>query len=252
MAAGRGNLPGGFEFCMGILDDLRRRDPDALHRFLWSHHLAYAQTYEIHRRFGASNINPTRHLLFRNITAHLRSRGLDPREDVRSVFEVGCSLGYLLRHLEVDVFPTAEMLHGLDIDRKAIGAGTAHLASLGSRVRLFHADMLAVDDVMALRRYDVVLCCGSLMYVNESAAGKILRTMFSHARCAVGLICLAPSGRDQGHSEVRSVDGAFVHHMDRMIHGAGGRVVSAEWVGTQTSGSSPSHVILAEPGALQR
>jgi SAM-dependent methyltransferase len=245
LATAAGHLPGGFEFCMGMLDDLRRRDPDALHRFLWSNHLAYAQSYQVRRKFGASNINPTRHLLFHQITAHLGSIGLDPRQDVRSVFEVGCSMGYLLRHLEEEVFPAADTLHGLDIDGQAIQAGTAHLTSLGSRVRLFNADMLTAGEVMGHQIYDVVLCCGALMYVNETAATSILQSMFSHARRLVGLVCLAPSGRDPGCSEVRSADGAFIHHMDRMIHGAGGRVLSSQWVGTEISGSSPSQVILA-------
>src|SRR5580765_7361917 len=57
-------LPWGLEFAMGMLDHLRRRDPVQFHRFLWSNHLAYARTYEIPARFGASNINPTRHILF--------------------------------------------------------------------------------------------------------------------------------------------------------------------------------------------
>src|ERR1044072_4799706 len=63
---GRRNLPipFRFEFAMGMLDDLRRRDPVALHRFLWSNHLAYAASYEVPRRFGDANINPTRHALF--------------------------------------------------------------------------------------------------------------------------------------------------------------------------------------------
>src|SRR4029077_20180352 len=109
-------LPWGLEFAMGMLDHLRRRDPVQFHRFLWSNHLAYARTYEIPARFGASNINPTRHILFSRMLAHLRCRRLEPHRDVRSVFEVGCCMGYLLRHLEEEVFPAAEVLHGIDID----------------------------------------------------------------------------------------------------------------------------------------
>jgi SAM-dependent methyltransferase len=246
MAAGSRGLPGGFEFCMGLLEDLRTRDPDALHRFLWANHLGYAQTYEVHRRFGASNINPTRHLLFRKLTNHLSSQGVDPRRDICSVFEVGCSMGYLLRHMEEQVFPGAHTLHGLDIDARAIETGTAHLNSLRSKVQLFQADMLAAAQIMADRKYDIVLCCGTLMYVNTEAAQSILRAMFTHATRAVGLICLAPSGPDSGHTEVRTSDGAFVHHIEPMINLAGGRLLSSEWVGTHTSGSSPSHVIVAE------
>jgi hypothetical protein len=44
-SVGRRKLPGGLEFAMGMLDDLRRHDPVGFHRLLWSNHLAYAETY---------------------------------------------------------------------------------------------------------------------------------------------------------------------------------------------------------------
>jgi hypothetical protein len=46
---------------------------------------------------------------------------------------------------------------------------------------------------------------------------------------------------------VRASDGTFVHAMGPMIDKAGGRVLSSRRIGTTTSGSSPSHVIIAEP-----
>jgi len=245
-AVGRRRPPGGLEFAMGMLDDLRRRDPVALHRFLWSNHLAYAESYEIPKRFGSSKINPTRHILFSRIAAHLRSGGLDPRRDIRSVFEVGCSMGYLLRHLEEEVCPSAKILHGIEIDAYAVRAGATHLNSLGSKVRLFAADMEATERVMGSQSYDLVICCGVLMYVNESTAERVVQAMLAHADRLVGLICLAPSG-DLELSEMRASDGAFIHNMDLMIRRAGGSIVSSEWVGTSTSGASPSNVILAQP-----
>src|SRR5215469_1562012 len=189
---GRRKLPGGFEFAMGMLDDLRRRNPDALHRFLWSNHLAYAVTYEIPKRFGASNLHPSRHILFSDMVGHLRSRGLDPCKDIRSIFEIGCSMGYLLRHLETEVFLSATTLYGLDIDTYSIEAGAAHLSSVQSKVKLFAADMTHTDRIMADQIYDVVLCCGVLMYVNEGTAEQVVRTMFSHACHLVAMVCLAP------------------------------------------------------------
>jgi hypothetical protein len=155
-------------------------------------------------------------------------------------------MGYLLRHLEEDVFPSATILHGLDIDAYAVQAGAAHLSSLRSRVRLFAADMEAAEHVMGKRNYDLVLCCGVLMYANESTAEKVVRAMLSRARCLVGLICLAPP-RDLGWSEMRASDGAFIHDVNRMIRQAGGTILSSDWVDTSVSGASPSHVILAEP-----
>jgi len=250
--AGRRKLSVGVEFAMGMLDDLRRQDPVGFHRFLWSNHLAYARTYEIPRRFGASNINPTRHILFSRISDHLRSRGIDPRVDIRSVLDVGCSSGYLLRHLEELVFPSATILHGLDIDSYAVQAGSTHLSSLRSRVKLFAADMAAAERTMSSRNYDLVLCCGVLMYADEITAEKVVRAMFSCSAYLVGLICLAPPGDNPVRSEVRESDGTFIHNMDRMIRRTGGNVVSSTWVGTSTSGSSTCHVILAEPSTKTR
>jgi 2-polyprenyl-3-methyl-5-hydroxy-6-metoxy-1,4-benzoquinol methylase len=234
---------------MGMLTDLRRRDPVALHRFLWSNHLAYAARYEISHRFGASKINPTRHALFDSISAHLRSRGLDAGSEIRSVLEIGCSQGYLLRHLETTMFPSATILHGLDLDAHAIRTGSEHLNSLGSRVKLFAADMEASETIIGSETYDVVLCCGVLMYVNPDIAEKVVRMMFARVVRLVGLICLAPVN---GRHGVRASDGAFVHDMDPLIHKAGGRVLSSCWIGTSTSGSSPSHVIVAEPRVSQQ
>jgi SAM-dependent methyltransferase len=235
---------------MGLLDDWRRCDPDALHRFLWSNHLAYAESYEIAKRFGAANIDPTRRILFNDATAQLRLRGIDPSGDIRSVFEVGCSMGYLLRHMEAEVFPSAAVLDGLDIDKYAIETGAAYLRSIKSRVKLFTADMQAAGDVMQNRVYDLVFSCGVLMYVNEAVAEDVVRTMFSHARHLVGLVCLAhPEGGDiaSGESMMRASDGAFIHDVHGMIQRAGGQVVSSRWIGVGPSVANPSFVILAEP-----
>jgi SAM-dependent methyltransferase len=247
---GRQKLPASirFEFAMGMLTDLRRRDPVALHRFLWSNHLAYAARYEVSHRFGASKINPTRHALFDSMSVHLQSRGIDAGKEIRSVLEIGCSQGYLLRHLETTMFRSATTLHGLDIDAHAIRTGSEHLDSQGSRVKLFAADMEMTETIIGSETYDVVLCCGVLMYVNPIIAEKVVRMMFARAVRLVGLICLAPLDGQHG---VRASDGAFVHEMDSMIDKAGGRVLSSRWIGTSTSGSSPSHVIIAEPSSAR-
>jgi 2-polyprenyl-3-methyl-5-hydroxy-6-metoxy-1,4-benzoquinol methylase len=138
-------------------------------------------------------------------------------------------------------------LHGLDLDAHAIRTGSAHLDSLGSRVRLFAADMETAENIIGSETYDVVLCCGVLMYVNSSIAEKVVRIMFARAVRLVGLICLAPPRGQHGRSAVRASDGAFVHDMDPLIAKAGGNVLSSRWIGTTTSGSSSSHVIVAEP-----
>jgi hypothetical protein len=150
------------------------------------------------------------------------------------------------------VFPSATILHGLDIDAYAVKAGSTHLSSLRSRVKLFAADMETAERTMSSQNYDLVLCCGVLMYVDETTAEKVVRAMFSCSAYLVGLICLAPPGDNPVRSEIRQSDGAFIHNMDRMIRRTGGNVVSSTWIGTSASGSSPCHVILAEPAPKTR
>jgi SAM-dependent methyltransferase len=241
---------GGLEFSLGMLDDLRRRDAGAFHRFLWSNHLAYAATYEVHRRFGASNLNPSRRILVEDMASYLLSRGLDPLRDIHSVLDIGCSMGYLLRHLEMGLCPSAEVLHGLDIDEYSVKAGMVHLSSLKSNVKLFVGDMAAAGRFIGDRTYDLILCCGVLMYGNNDTAFEVVRIMLSKANCLVGIISLAnPENRRiaAGHSAARQSDGAFIHDVDGMIHLARGKVVTSRLIESDISGSSPSFAILAEP-----
>jgi SAM-dependent methyltransferase len=273
---------GGLEFALGMLGDLRQRDALAFHRFLWSNHLAYAATYEVDQRFGEENLNPSRRILVQNIGGYLRARGVDPASNIHSVLDIGCSMGYLLRHIEVGLCPSAEVLHGLDIDEYAIQSGMAHLSSMQSKVKLFVGDMAEAGRFAGGRSYDLILCCGVLMYSDEETAYEVVRTMLSTAGCLVGIICLAdptsrplPYGRGSvgcsnrdsavlsrareqavpdlfpqpadGKSVARLSDGAFIHDVIGMIYRAGGKVVGSRRIETEISGSSPSFAILAEP-----
>jgi len=245
---------GGYEFSVGLLDDLRRRDPDTLHHFLWSNHLACAQTYEVSKKFGAANLNPSRVILVREIVDYFGARGLDPRLDIHSILDVGCSVGHLLRHLEMDVCPSARVLHGIDIDKQAIESGMTHLTAQKSSVKLFEADAERAGQLIGDQTYDLVLCCGVLMYMSEPKADQTIRAMLARAIRLVGIICLADRACQETpdpKSVTRAHDGAFLHHVDRMIVRAGGRVVCSQLVGAEVSGSSPSYVILAEPPARQ-
>jgi hypothetical protein len=89
-----------------LLRDLARSDPNCLHRFLWSHHLTYAASYEV-SRFGPERLEVSRRMLFADIQEHLRRRSIAPECNVASVLEAGCSLGYVLRYAETNVFPGA-------------------------------------------------------------------------------------------------------------------------------------------------
>jgi SAM-dependent methyltransferase len=241
---------GGLEFALGMLRDLHGRDAGAFHRFLWSNHVGYAASYEVGRRFGASNLNPSRRILVDDIGSYLLERGVDPRKTIRSVLDVGCSLGYLLHHVEVSLCPSAEVIHGIDIDEYAINAGRAHLSSLESKVQLFVADMAGAGRFIGGRAYDLILCCGVLMYGDEQCAYEVVRTMLRSANRLVGIISLAEHGNFRtaaGRSIARPSDGAFIHDVSRMIHLAGGRVAASRRIETEISGSSPSHAVLAEP-----
>ncbi|HEU0055462.1 MAG TPA: class I SAM-dependent methyltransferase, partial [Longimicrobium sp.] len=133
---GRAPFAGRDWWSAELVRDWAERDANAYHRFLWAHHLAYARTYEPALRFGAERIHPSRLLLFDDL------RKVVDREKVSvdAVLEVGCSMGYLLRHLETEVFPGARTFDGIDIDRRALERGRRVLRAAGSRVRLACGD----------------------------------------------------------------------------------------------------------------
>ena len=112
-------LGGRYWWVLELLRDFADLDPNEFHRFLWSHHLAYAETYDVSSRFGPAHLHPSRQIFFEGLVGALARRGIAPTA-VRSVFEAGCSLGYLLRHLETEAFTSATLLEGNDIDRFAV------------------------------------------------------------------------------------------------------------------------------------
>ena len=238
-----------------LLRDLADRDPDTYHRFLWAHHLGYAESYEVAKRFGAQNINETRRLLFADLRAYYVSRGLDPARDVRSVFEVGCSMGYVLRYVETDVCPGATTLEGIDIDRYAIDVGGAWLAGLGSKARIAVGDMSDLPRVLAGRRFDVVLSAGVLMYLQEAAAAAVVRAMLAGTGRVLVLAGLAHPERDNAQlaaSAVRQRDGTFIHNIDAMVRQAGGRVAFRRWEGPRVVDGNTVYFVFAEPEPIPR
>lgn len=233
-----------------LLRDFAERDPDSFHRFLWAHHLAYAESYEVEQRFGEGNVHPTRRMLFADLEQELRQRGMEPPQDVESAFEVGCSLGYLLRHLETGLFASARTLEGNDIDGYAVEAGTRRLAALGSRVVLHHADMADLARVLGERSFDVTIAAGVLMYLREEAALEVVRVMLRHTgRLAVfaGLANPEEDNRTLNASGVRGRDGTWIHNIDAMVERACGRVVARRWGGSELVDGNSIYFVLAEP-----
>ncbi len=235
-----------------LVGDLAERDINAYHKFLWEHHLFYAHTYETELRFGRENINGTRLMFFDDMVRVLREQGRDPARDIRSVFEVGCSLGYLLRHLETEVFPAAEVIQGSDIDAYAIERGRAHLAHLGSRVDLLHGDMASLSGSLAGRRYDVVFAAGVLLYLTEDAAGRLVADMLRHTRHLLAIAALAHPERDNRELEAsvtRAHDGTWIHNVDRMLERAGARIVARRWEGPRKVDGNTIYFLFAVPAA---
>lgn len=244
-------LSGRYWWVLELLRDFAERDPNGFHRFLWAHHLAYAESYAVDSRFGAANVHPSRRMLFEDLAEHAARSGLSLSRDVRSVFEVGCSLGYLLRHVETTICPGAETLEGNDLDARAIREGAAHLADLGSRVRLHAADVSELPAVFAGRTFDLILCAGVLMYLREEDAQPIVSTILRHTGRLAVFAGLAHPERDNARLEssaTRERDATFIHNLDRMVAAAGGRVVRRRWDGPRTVDGNSIYFVFAEPG----
>jgi SAM-dependent methyltransferase len=219
-----------------LLRDFAERDRNAYHRFLWSHHLAYANYYETESRFGKEKIKGSRIMFFSDLLNHLAGSGIDVHEDIHSIFEVGCSLGYQLRHLETDVFPHARELSGVDIDNHAILQGAAYLQRKGSKVLLQCDDMGNLHNLLGDKTYDIIICTGVLMYLGEEQASLVVEEMLRHSKVLVALSGPAHPDIDNGclgHSVVRSHDGSFIHNFDAMVRRSGGDILARRWEGSR-------------------
>ena len=183
---------------------------------------------------------------------------MDSHHDVRSVFDVGCSLGYVLRFAETSVFQGADRLRGMDVDRYAVATGQAHLRNLGSKIELVAGDVRELSAVMGMPRYDVVLCCGLLQYLNEDMAKRTIQIMLAHTASVLGIITLAHPDNDNAHlpgSVVRPEDLGFIHNVEAMIQVAGGEVMFRKWTGPLESARYPRNpplFVIARPSGARR
>lgn len=232
-----------------LLSDLADADPNEFHRFLWGHHLGYADTYEVAVRFGCDSLHPSRKLLFDDLQECLDRLGVRA-DSISSVFEVGCSLGYNLRYLETDLFSTASTLRGCDIDTYAVEQGSGYLSAAGSRVSLFTADMAELSDHLRENRYDVMLCAGVLMYLAERDAEEVVASILRHVGVVAVFAGLADPHQDNArlqYSGVRERDQTFIHNVDAMVTRAGGRVVQRRWEGNRSVGGNTVYFVFAVP-----
>jgi SAM-dependent methyltransferase len=231
-----------------LVRDLADKDVDAFHEFLWTHHLGYAATYEIAERFGAENIKLSRRLFFADLRQALSDRGVVAERDVRSVFEVGCSLGYQLRYMETDLFPRADRLEGVDIDRYAIEAGSQFLRAEKSRIALHHGDMRDLERILSSTTFDVIACAGVLMYLTQEAATEVVGVMLRRTKFLAVAALAHPSvdNKQLTRSETRSSDSTFVHNIDAMVAAQGGRVVARRWEGGRDFEGNTVYFVFAE------
>jgi 2-polyprenyl-3-methyl-5-hydroxy-6-metoxy-1,4-benzoquinol methylase len=235
-----------------LVSDFADVDVNAYHKFLWAHHMAYAKTYDTATRFGENNLTASRKIYLEALAGVLRARGVDPAHDVESVFDVGCSLGYLLRHVETGLFTAARRLRGIDIDALAIAEGQQHLASLDSRVQIERADMEDLAAVLGAERYDVFFCTGVLMYLEQDKAAAVVKTILEHTNVVVGFAGLADPSVDNAEltrSGVRGEDGTFIHNIDAMVSAADGRVVERRWDGDRLVDDNSIYFVFAAPSS---
>ena len=231
--------------------DLAERNINEYHKFLWANHLSYAETYEIASRFGRENMKQSRLMFFSDLNQQLASRSVHAG-DVTSVFEVGCSLGYQLRYIETDLFPSAQVMEGVDIDAYAIQSGSQYLNQVGSKVRLHCEDMEWLEHVIGDKRYDVTICTGVLMYLREEDARRIVDTLLKHTRLMIGFSGLAyPDGDNSQlrHSVPRESDQTFIHNIDAMVLRAGGTIAARRWEGSKVVDGNTIYFVFATSAA---
>lgn len=225
-----------YWWTLELLRDFAEKDSNGYHRFLWTHHLAYASSYEVDVRFGEERMKESRRLFFSDLMNHLTHMGIKPQEAVHSILEVGCSLGYQLRYVETDLFPEAAELSGVDIDKNAIIKGTAYLRNMGSKIQLICDDMGNLGHTLGDKIYDIILCTGVLMYLEEKEASRVVEEMLRHCRVMVAISGPAYADMDNcylEHSVIRENDGSFIHNFDALVKKSGGLVFARRWEGSR-------------------
>lgn len=118
--------------------------------------------------------------------------------------------------METAVFPAAVDLGGIDIDAQAIHAGSDYLRNIGSKARIECADMERLDQALGDMRYDVMVCSGVLMYMNEDSATRLIA---AHAQAYSGIMLACaglahpePDNSMLEHSVPRDRDHTFIHN----------------------------------------
>jgi SAM-dependent methyltransferase len=230
-----------------LVRDLAETDLNGFHQFLWANHLGYAESYEARERFGSVNVKASRRMFFADLLHQLARLGVSPLRDIRSVFEVGCSLGYQLRFMETDIFPNATDLRGIDLDEYAIRSGSSYLHAAGSKVVLQRADLTELETVLGPRQYDLIICTGVLMYLSDDLARAAVAMMLRHSRilALAGLAHPEADNAELQEADVRADDRTFIHNLDAMVRHAGGEVIGRRWEGPRDVDGNTIYFVFA-------
>ena len=231
-----------------LIKDLLEKDINMYHKFLWSNHMGYASPYEVTSKFGVENMEMSRKIFFSELREWLIERNINPEHDIKSVFEVGCSLGYQLRYMETELFTSATQLKGIDIDEYAIRSGSDYLERIMSKIRLKRADMEDIDSIMEGEIYDIIICSGVLMYLEEKAASRVVEIMLKHTNIMLAFTGLAHPDIDNSqikYSVPRASDRSFIHNIDSMVEKAGGIVCGRRWEGKNIVGSHTIYFVFS-------
>jgi len=223
-------------WALELISDFAKKDINEYHKFMWVNHLRVASTYEVEQRFGETNMKESRRMFFSELDSLLLRIGIKSSCTVKSVFEVGCSLGYQLRYLETDLFTGATLFEGIDVDEYSVSAGTDYLQDINSKVQIKYADMKALESVMDNRIFDVIICSGVLMYLNEDTATSVVNIMLKHSGILLAITGLADPQTDNSRlrsSVTRDSDNTFIHNIDSMVEKGGGNVLARRWEGSK-------------------
>ena len=241
-------IPSRHKHSISVIRDWADSNSSEFHQYLWSHHLGIAKYYEENNAFGSERLILTRRMLFEQLQDYLFASNQITK--IKSIFEVGCSSGFMLRYIEKNVFPETEVLEGIDIDDYALDKGKAYLRAQSSKIRLIHADMTEMDQVMNKRKYDLILCLGVLMYLKKEAAIKVVKSMICHSNGVIAIADLAHPTVDNAkidNSVVRAFDGANIHNIDQMVQKSGGEIVYRRWEGSKTFDDQSVYFLFCRP-----
>jgi SAM-dependent methyltransferase len=243
----------GAKLSFALLSDWRKSNPKSFHKFFWSHHLfEYGRSYESPEHFETEGLEASRKLFLADLENAIENAELSRSDHAPSVLELGCSLGYLLNSIEVELLPCATRMVGIDLDSKAIEIGRDCLARKGSRVVLEEGDLEELDRIVGQEPFDLTIAAGVLSYLDESDARQALAKIFRHTSRLIALAGLGNKVTDNRNQEESEQSperyDQWVHNFDRMISDLGGRVIGRRWEGAKLYNGQTVYFVFAVPG----